>query len=274
MLMLAKSAGALVALYLVAVLLIALAQDWLLFPRWMIPPGTAALPAPADRLSIELPNGDQLAGVFLPGENPPPDAALVLGFGGNAWDADVLATHLHSLFPDRDVVTFHYRGYGPSTGRPTARALLADAVRVYDEVAADQGPQRIVAVGVSLGSGPAAHLATQRRVAGLILVTPFDSLVALAGDLYPWLPVRPLLRHRMDVADALAKIAAPVAVIAAESDRVVPPRRTAALRRAANGLVLDRVVAGAGHINIYDHREYVAAMRKALELIEAVGEGR
>ena len=103
-------------------------------------------------------------------------------------------------------------------------------------------------------------------------MTPFDSLVALASDLYPWLPVRLLLRHRMDVADAVAKTAAPVAFIAAEDDRIVPPRRTAALRRSATELVLDRVVAGAGHIDIYDHREDAAAMREALDLIEAADE--
>jgi pimeloyl-ACP methyl ester carboxylesterase len=267
---LVKLAVALAAVYVFVVLLMALAQDRLLFPRWAMAPGPATLPAFAERLSIKLAFGDELAGLLLRAEERPPDgAALILGFGGNAWDADLLASHLHSLFPHRDVVTFHYRGYGPSTGQPSAQVLLDDAVRLHDEIAATLEPARIIAVGLSLGTGPAAHLASQRPLAGVILVTPFDSLAALAGDLYPWLPVRLLLRHRMEVASALANTSVPVAVIAAGQDEVVPPRRTEALRRSVDGLVLDRIVPGAGHNDVYGRPEYVSAMRDALALIEA-----
>ena len=125
-----------------------------------------------------------------------------------------------------------------------------------------------VAVGLSLGAGPAAHLASVRPVDGLILVTPFDSIEALAGDLYPWLPVRLLLRHRMDIAGALGRASARAAIIAAERDEIVPPRRTEALRRASADLVLDRVIPGVGHNDIHASRDYVAAMREALSLIE------
>lgn len=267
---LAKLAAALAAVYIVVVLLMALAQDWLLFPRWAMAPSPVTLPTSAKRLSITLASGDELAGLLLPAEERPPEgAALVLGFGGNAWDADLLAAHLHSLFPRRDVVTFHYRGYSPSTGRPSAQVLLDDAVRVHDEIAAALEPARIVAVGLSLGTGPAAHLATQRPLAGVILVTPFDSLAALAGDLYPWLPARLLLRHRMEIAGELGNTSAPVAVIAAGQDKIVPPRRTEALRRSLDELVLDLVVPGAGHNDIYDRPEYAGAMREALALMEA-----
>jgi pimeloyl-ACP methyl ester carboxylesterase len=267
---LAKLTAVVAAVYIAVVLLVALAQDWLLFPRWAMAPSPATLPTPAERLSIRLASGDELAGLLLRAEERPPGgAALVLGFGGNAWDADLLASHLHSLFPYRDVVTFHYRGYGLSTGRPSAQALLEDALRVHDEMAAMLESARIVAVGLSLGTGPAAHLASQRPLAGVILVTPFDSLAALAGDLYPWLPVRLLLRHRMEIAGELGITSAPVAVIAAEQDRIVPPRRTEALRRSLDELVLDRVVPGAGHNDIYDRHEYAEAMREALALMEA-----
>ena len=271
-----KIAIGLGALYLVCILLIALVQDRLLFPRWAMRGGAVPLPAAAEQLSIEVAGVGSLVGVFLPAEQEPPaEAALLLGFGGNAWDADLLAIYLHSVYPARDVVTFHYRGYGPSAGRPSADAILEDAVRIYDEVVAARDAERVVAIGLSLGAGPAAHLASRRPVAGLILVTPFDSLVALAGDLYPWLPVRLLLRHRMDVADTVARSSAKVAIIAAAQDEIVPPRRTAALRGASEDVVLDRVIAGVGHNDIYDSEEFTGAMRKALLLIaEQAGFGR
>lgn len=264
-----KIAAGLGVIYLVGILLIALVQDWLLFPRWAVRGGTVPLPAEAERVSIEIPGVGPLVGTFVPAEHhPPAEATLLLGFGGNGWNADLLAIYLHSIFPNRDVVTVHYRGYGPSAGRPSADVILKDAELIYDEVVKVRDGERAVAIGLSLGAGPAAHLASVRPVAGVILVTPFDSLKALASDIYPWLPVRLLLRHRMDVASALDRSSGKVAIIAAEEDRIVPPRRTEPLRRSSADVVLDRVIPGVGHNDIYDSDEFVEAMQEALFLIE------
>ncbi len=263
-----KLAGSLVALYLAVVGMAAVLEGKLLFPRGMVGPGSPLQPT-AERLTLGVGTDDDLVGVYLPASRPSPEgASLVLGFGGNAWNADDLALHLHGIFPDRDVVAFHYRGYAPSTGRPTARAILNDALEIHDEIVARLAPDRIVAVGLSLGAGPAAHLARSRPITGLVLVTPFDTLTALAREHYPWLPVGLLLRHRMDVTAELAAVTKPVAVIAAEADSIVSPRRTEPVRRAADNLVLDRVIDGAGHNDIYDRAQYRRAMQDALSLIE------
>ena len=81
MILLVKLAAGLAALYVVVVVLMALAQDWLLFPRWATASGSALLPASAEQLTLELPSGERLFGVHLPAEGHPPEgAALVLGF--------------------------------------------------------------------------------------------------------------------------------------------------------------------------------------------------
>ena len=268
MILFVKLAAGLAALYVVVVVLIALAQDWLLFPdgRWAT---ERLLPAFAERLTLEVASGEVLVGVHLPAEvRPPAEAALILGFGGNAWNADALAVYLHSVFPDRDVVAFHYRGYAPSTGRPSANALLQDTLSIHDHLVATLAPERIVTVGLSIGAGPAAHLASQRPITGLILVTPFDSLKALAREHYPRAPVGLLLRHRMEIADELAASSVPVALIAAERDTIVPSRRTELVRGSAGNLVLDRVIKGAGHNDLYDSAEFMRAMREGLSLME------
>ena len=87
---------------------------------------------------------------------------LVLGFGGNGWNGQDVAEYLHQLFPDDEVVAFHYRGYAPSTGSPSAEALIADAPLVYDFAVEALKPTRIIAVGFSIGSGIAAELAAKR----------------------------------------------------------------------------------------------------------------
>src|SRR6185503_3509436 len=114
----------------------------------------------------------------------------------------------------------------PSGGSPDAAAFVADAPLIHD-LAERRFPGRpIVAVGFSVGTGVAAGLARDRELAGLILVTPFDSLGRVASDHYPWVPVRLLFRHPMPVADWLKKVRTPVALIAAGGDTLVPPART------------------------------------------------
>ena len=82
---------------------------------------------------------------------------------------------------------------------------MADALAIYDAVAARDGIDRgrIVAFGRSLGTAVAARVAAERPVAGVVLVSPYDSLAAIGRHHYPWLPVSLLLRHRFDaLADA------------------------------------------------------------------------
>ena len=135
------------------------------------------------RLKVRTPDGENLVGVRFPGTGAD-GAPSLLGFGGNAWNAETMVLMLHRLFPDRSVVGFHYRGYTPSSGNPSAQALLSDSLVVFDHLRHTHATEPIIAVGFSIGSGVAAYVARHRPVEGLILVTPFDSLEALARDLY------------------------------------------------------------------------------------------
>lgn len=242
-------------------------QDSLIFPVHAVA-RAGPLPAGAERLSLKTPDGHQLAGVHIPADQPSTDGPLILGFGGNAWNAQDVAEYLHELFPDHDVVAFHYRGYAPSTGRPSGEGLMADAPLVYDLTVEKLKPKRVVAVGFSIGSGVAASLASNRDLGGLILVTPFDSLKAVAQSMYPWVPIGPFFRHDIDAAAALEKSPVSVAIISAERDEIVPSERTDALRERLRNSVFDRVIAGAGHNDIYTRSDFQEAMREALKRLE------
>ena len=192
---------------------------------------------------------------------------LVLGFGGNAWNGSDVAAYLHAVYPHADVVAFHYRGYRPSRGSPSAEALLADAPLVHDFAVERVKPSITIAAGFSIGSGVAASLAKERKLDGLILVTPFDSLKAAAADLYPWLPIGPFFEHEIEAAALLKGNEVPVAILAGERDSLIRPARTDALRREVPNLVFDQTIPGAGHNDIYERREFQRAMRKALDSI-------
>lgn len=257
-----------VLLYLAVAAALWFYQGSLLFPAHAVQ-GAGALPPGGERLAVDTPDGERLHGVHIrPARGAGEARPLILGFGGNAWNAEDVALTLAELFPEHDVAAFHYRGYRPSSGKPGGPALLRDAPLVHDEVARRYRPGRIVAVGFSIGAGVAARLARERTIAGAILVTPFDSLAAVAAQHHPWLPVRLLFRHEMPAADDLARSRVPIALIAAVRDDLILPDRTEALRRRVPHLVFDRTVA-AGHNDIYGRPEFAAAMREALAAIEA-----
>lgn len=240
-------------------------QSRALFPTHAVAsPGP--LPGGAERLEVAS-GSERLHGVHVPPLRPPSSRTLILGFGGNAWNGQDVAAFLHDIYPEADVVAFHYRGYRPSTGSPSARALIEDAPLVHDYAVARVRPDRTVAVGLSIGSGVAAELAARREIDGVILVTPFDSLAAAAADLYPMLPVRPLFRHEMDSAGALDRSRVPVAIIAAGEDDLIRPARTEALRRSLSSLAFDRTIAGAGHNDLYHRPIFRQAMREALAAV-------
>lgn len=258
---------ALAALYVAILAVMYFAQSWLLFPA-QLTAGRPHLPNGAERLEIKTPDGERLVGVRMLAASRKTNAEpILLGFGGNAWNAENVGLYLHDLFPDSEVVAFHYRGYPPSSGRPSAEALLADALTIFDHMQGDR--RRIVAVGFSIGSGVAAYLARHRRLSGMILVTPFDSLEALAREHYFWAPVRLLLRHRMPTIDFVRGALTPTALIAAGRDTIVPARRSEPLREAIPKLVFARTIEDAGHNDLYDHPAFIIAMHEALARIDA-----
>ena len=188
---------------------------------------------------------------------------------GNAWNGQHVAEYLHQIYPAHDVIAFHYRGYRPSTGSPSGEALIADAPLVYDAAVNHLKPARVIGVGFSIGTGVVAQLAARRKLDGIILVTPFDSLKAVAESLYPWLPIGPFFRPEIDAARPLQQSHVRVAIIAAAKDEIVPKARTEALRHAVKNLVYERTIAGAGHNDIYGRSDFHDAMHAALDRLKA-----
>ena len=251
-------------LFVTITLAMSLFQNRAVFPTHLV--GRAGpLPAGTQRLSLDTPDGYRLQGVHVPpSRRESAEGLLVLGFAGNAWNSADVAAYLSQIYPDADVVTFHYRGYAPSTGSASAQALLADAPIVLDAAIRRIRPRRTIAVGFSIGSAVAASLARRSDTQGLILVTPFDSLKAVAQGHYPWLPVGVFFREEMNLVESLRGLDTPVALIAGGRDTLIPTRRTEALRRKVPNLVFDRTIVGAGHNDIYERPEFRQAMREAI----------
>lgn len=229
-----------------------LAQDRLVyFPQPVA--STTHLSPRTIALEVVAADGARLRGWMRPAAAVP--APLVLYFGGNA--EEVSWTLADARWPpDWSVAAINYRGYGASEGKPSEVALSGDALVIHDALAArpDVNAARIVAFGRSLGTSLAAKLAAARPIAGVILISPFDSMVEIGRTHYPWLPVSWLLRHRYDaIADARAA-RAPLLTIVAADDTIIPPRRSRALFDAWAGPKAWLALTGRHHNDVGDDR--------------------
>jgi pimeloyl-ACP methyl ester carboxylesterase len=172
---------------------------------------------------------------------------------GNLWDMARLQAGAY-LF-------MNYRGYGDSQGKPSQKNLCRDALYILDTLVARENipMNHIVLMGRSLGSGVAVYVAAHRPVRGVILVTPFDSLLNVARHHYPVLPVRFLLKHPFDSAALAPGVKMPALVIIGNQDNIIPNRRSTQLAEVWGGVVDTVVIDGAGHNDIQlDHRYWEA----------------
>jgi len=227
--------------WLIAVIAIALgvpAAAWLMQDSLIFFPqpasSTAQLPAHAMPFSVAAADGVRLHGWIAKGNTAP--SPSVIYFGGNAEEVSHTLADPH--WPrEWSIVAVNYRGYGRSEGKPGERELTTDALSIYDTVAARDGidGKRIVVFGRSLGTALAAHVAAERPVAGVILVSPYDSLAAVGRHHYPWLPVSLLLKHRFEAQADARRSTAPMLTIVASSDTIIPVGRSRALYDAWGG---------------------------------------
>ncbi len=187
----------------------------------------------------------------------------LLYFGGNAENVAWTASEFSGLLADTAVYLPEYRGYGASSGEPGEAAFYRDAAFLYDRVAGQHAD--IALVGRSLGSGVAAWLAAERPVTRLVLVTPFDSLEAVAQGAYPFVPVSMLLRDKYPSIERVPDIAARTLVLVADEDRVIDYGRTMALvSRFPPDQVRVMTVAHTNHNTISRSPAYREALRDFL----------
>jgi len=192
--------------------------------------------------------------------------ALVIYFGGNAEEVSWMLDAARAGAPGVSWLLVDYRGYGLSEGSPSQKALIADALALYDHATKLPGvdPQRVYAFGRSLGSGVAVALAAQRPLRGLILSTPYDSLRDVAMRYYWFLPVRWLLKHPFDSVALAPRLDTPLLCLIAGRDEVIPPAHAERLYEAWRGPKRRVFMASATHNTTDDAAEFWPSIRAFL----------
>jgi len=199
---------------------------------------------------IETPDGERLVAWY--GRAKPGEPTL-LYFHGNAGGLAIRAPRIQRFMDEGwGVFMLAYRGYSGSTGSPTEAANVADAGATYDAlVRGGVAPASIILYGESLGTGVAARLATERPAAGLILDAPYTSIVDVAAQAYPFLPVRYLLQDRYETVTYIGKVHMPLLILHGERDRVIPVAMGRELFHLANEPKRLATFPNAAHSDIY-----------------------
>jgi len=176
----------------------------------------------------------------------------VVYFGGRSEEVSWVARDAGKLFPGMAVLAVNYRGYGDSHGEPAEQHMVEDGRMLFDWLA-ERGhvdPKRVAVVGRSLGSGVAVQVAMERAAHSVVLITPYDSILAIAKRRFRAMPIEYVLRHRFESVKYASSLLVPTYVLRAATDDIVPHSHTDQLVAKLGQLHLDETVPDSDHMNI------------------------
>jgi pimeloyl-ACP methyl ester carboxylesterase len=214
----------LLAFYLVAGTVVSFNQRWFIY----VPPiyTSRHMDGLAQAANLERwtnSAGESIGMKRLSARQPAEGSVLLLyGNGSCAVNCAHYADDIQSAAAF-DVFILEYPGYGDRPGTPSQRSLTHAADNGLEMLPANKP---IYQVGESLGSGVATHLAGTypNKIAGAILLSPFDSLTDVAQYHMPVFPVHLILMDRFPSENDLRRYHGPVGVMVDGADRVVPEK--------------------------------------------------
>ena len=145
-------------------------------------------------------------------------------FHGNAGDLGNRIYKLN-LIKDFDInfLIVAYRGFSGNKGKPTELGLYKDARSALNWLTKQNiNDDQIIIYGESLGTGVSIEVAQNKKFAGIILESPFTSMVDAGKFYYPYLPVSLLLKDRYETIKKLKNINIPILIMHGKKDRIVP----------------------------------------------------
>ncbi|HKR07011.1 MAG TPA: alpha/beta hydrolase, partial [Bacteroidia bacterium] len=146
---------------------------------------------------------------------------IILYFHGNAGSLRSWGSVAADFIPlQYDICIADYPGYGKSMGKLSEAHLFTDAQAVYDEMKKRYNEPGVIIYGRSIGTGIAAHLASENNPRKLILESPYFSMKDFSHRLYPFLPSF-LLRYSFRTDLFLKEIKCPVFIFHGKKDEVV-----------------------------------------------------
>lgn len=172
----------------------------------------------AKQVEILTKDGERLIGWYAA---PTTKSEIIVYFHGNAGHLGDRASKLRAFAESGyGVFSVSWRGYGNSTGSPSEAGLMEDARAAITWL--KLSPENLILYGESLGSGVAVRMATEFDARLVMLEAAYISVQKRGQELYPWLPVKYLLRDNFDSLHFIDKIHAPLVMIHGDKDTIIP----------------------------------------------------
>ena len=205
-------------------------QEKLIFPTNSNPPRTnpERYNIPFEQHRVVTEDGEEIDVWWMPQDGGIP-ILFCHGNAGNLEDRILIFQYLHKA--GFQILAFDYRGYGASSGKPTEKGLYTDGEAMWEFATQKLGidGSNWILHGRSLGGGVASYLAEQHEAKALVLESSFTSLVDVASDKYPYLPVRSMARHHFPTLERLTRLNIPLLVVHSPLDRTITDHHGKAL---------------------------------------------
>lgn len=227
-------------------------------------------PSPLEEVYLDLATGERIVGWAYADPALPPGRPAVAFFHGNGENLETM--RMVGLFEDLGRlrvawIALDYPGYGRSSGQPSEEGLLATSEAALAWMAQRHPGRPHVLCGWSLGAATAIAAASRHpdEVRGLIALSPWTSLAAVARIYFPGFLVQGLLRERYDSLDAAQRIRVPALVIHGERDDIIPVNHGKEVAGALAGPTRWVPVANAGHNDLLAGDEVWQEMGRFLD---------
>lgn len=214
---------AVAAVYLLILLFVYYQQSSIIYhPQQAIVTTPESVGVPFEEVYFETEDELTLHGWFISVDSTAPTVLFFHGNAGNISGRMETLKLFHRL--GLNAFIFDYRGYGQSEGRTTEKGTYRDATAAWDYLISERDipKENIIIMGRSLGGSIAAWLSARVEPVAVVLESTFTSAADIAQDIYPWLPVRWLLKYRYNTMANLDKINAPVLITHGREDQVIP----------------------------------------------------
>ena len=216
-------------------------------------------PKRIEKITFKTSDGILLEGGFVKNKK---NAPLVLYFSGNSNNVLEFLDNIAPKIKDYNFIGFNYPGYAGSKGEPCEECIYRYALEIFDKYKPD------FVMGRSLGSAVASFIAANREVKGVVLITPIDSIVNIAKNRYPFIPVSLLIKHKFEAYKYLQKTKAPVSLLLVKIDKTVPKKSIENVIKNISNLKKIETIDGVGHGNVYEYKGIEEKLRFLLDVLK------
>jgi len=257
-------AGILGGIYLVICGYLYFNQEALIFPGTKLPRGyTYNFQLPFTEYAIKTNDRDTLNACLFKATSPKGLIFYLHGNGGNLQSWGTVAAYYTSL--GYDLFMADYPGYGKSTGHITSLQQLFNAVgAAYAFIKPNYPENHIIILGYSIGTGPAAWLASKNHPQKLVLLAPYYSLSDLVQKTYPFVPAF-ILKYNINTYKYIQQVAAPITIFHGDADEVIYYGSSLKLKRYFKREDTLITLHGQPHNGIDENSDYLAGLKDILQ---------